>query len=85
MPTQQEFLQKLLSNIEKAQVGIYSTFHENAIVKHGYHHTETIRLAYMCVLLSILNRLLTMCQFCSSARLQQKWQTNRPWSFPGGS
>ncbi|PPR02365.1 hypothetical protein CVT24_011709 [Panaeolus cyanescens] len=51
MPTQEDFLRKLLSSLEKGQVGLYSNFHEKAIVKHGYHHRETIRLAYIFAVL----------------------------------
>ncbi|EDR15354.1 uncharacterized protein LACBIDRAFT_301565 [Laccaria bicolor S238N-H82] len=46
------FQEVLLLNLNVSQVGLYSTFHENAIWKYGYSHPETVRLAYIfCILL----------------------------------
>lgn len=47
--SQGAFQEVLLLNLNVSQVGLYSTFHENAIWKHGYSHPETVRLAYMQV------------------------------------
>ncbi|PFH49062.1 hypothetical protein AMATHDRAFT_64002 [Amanita thiersii Skay4041] len=44
---QQQFQEVLLSGLNDAKVGIYSGFHDQAIIKLGYDHPETIRLAYM--------------------------------------
>ena len=47
--SQKAFQEVLLLNLNVSQVGLYSTFHENATWKYGYSHPQTVRLAYMQV------------------------------------
>ncbi|KAL1695215.1 RNA dependent RNA polymerase-domain-containing protein [Schizophyllum commune] len=43
-----EIQKYLLSNLrDMTQLGMYSTFHENAIIKYGYANPRTVRLAHM--------------------------------------
>jgi hypothetical protein len=46
---QQRFIYELLSGLKDAKIGQYSRFHENAIIRYGYNHAETVRMAYMYV------------------------------------
>ncbi|TRM60307.1 RNA dependent RNA polymerase-domain-containing protein [Schizophyllum amplum] len=43
-----EIQRYLLSNLrDMTQLGMYSSFHENAIITHGYSNPRTVRLAHM--------------------------------------
>ncbi|KAJ3509083.1 hypothetical protein NLJ89_g5408 [Agrocybe chaxingu] len=41
------FLEVLVANLSESQKGLYDMMHGNAVVKYGYGHPETIRLAYI--------------------------------------
>ncbi|KAF8167315.1 RNA dependent RNA polymerase-domain-containing protein [Crassisporium funariophilum] len=41
------FQEVLIANLSESKVGLYSMFHDNAIVKHGYGNELSIRLAYI--------------------------------------
>ncbi|KAF8971781.1 RNA dependent RNA polymerase-domain-containing protein [Flammula alnicola] len=45
--TSQAFQEVLIANLSESNVGLYSMMHENAIVKYGYGHVHSIRLAYI--------------------------------------
>ncbi|KAF7322443.1 RNA-dependent RNA polymerase [Mycena chlorophos] len=44
---QQAFQKELLSGLTDSKVGLYSTFHDNAIYEFGYNHENAILMAYM--------------------------------------
>ena len=48
-----EFQSVLLSGLRDRRIGVYSKLHDNAVFVYGYDHPETVRLAYMCVLLHV--------------------------------
>jgi RNA-dependent RNA polymerase len=41
------FQEVLIANLSGDSVGLYSSMHENAVIKYGYGHDNSIRLAYM--------------------------------------
>lgn len=47
VPALQKYLLAALR--DASLVGKYSTLWTNSIYLNGYHHSETVRLAYMCV------------------------------------